>query len=296
MKIAIIDDNLINAKINKAYVDKLQRVDSELIFDSHEGLEYCLDSDNEIDMILLDYRMPNLDGLNFIQRFRDSKDKDDVPIVMITAVDEREVLREALALGANDFLTKPVDEIELRSRVHNMLKLRASNLELKQLATIDDLTKVSNRRHFIELGDKEFDRSSRYDDPLTVAILDADKFKLVNDTYGHAGGDKILTTLGSLCKQLTRNIDFIGRLGGEEFGICFPETERINAYQVLDRLRQHIETTTTDHNGQAIQFTVSIGLAQLSNTDSSFTALLDRADKALYQAKETGRNKVVSAK
>jgi two-component system, chemotaxis family, response regulator WspR len=295
MKIAIIDDNLVNAKINKAYVDKLQRVDSELIFDSHKGLEYCLDSANDIDMILLDYRMPNLDGLNFIQRFRNSKDKDDVPIVMITAVDEREVLREALALGANDFLTKPVDEIELRSRVRNMLKLRASNLELKQLATIDDLTNVFNRRHFIKLGDKEFDRSSRYDDPLTVAILDADKFKLVNDTYGHAGGDKVLKTLGSLCKQLIRNIDFIGRLGGEEFGICFPETECLNAYQVLDRLRQHIESNTTDHNGQAIQFTVSIGLAQLSNTDSSFTTLLDRADKALYQAKETGRNKVVSA-
>ncbi len=295
MKIAIIDDNLINAKINKAYVDKLQLVDSELIFDSYEGLEYCLNNENHIDMILLDYRMPNMDGLDFIQRFRDNKDQDDIPIVMITAVGERELLREALALGANDFLTKPVDEVELRSRVHNMLKLRAKSLELKELATIDGLTNVFNRRHFIELGEKEFDRSFRYGHPLTVAILDADKFKLVNDTYGHAGGDEVLKALGEQCKNIIRKTDFIGRLGGEEFGICFPETELQNAYQVLDRLREHIASNSVYHEGKNIQFTVSIGLAQYSNADSSFASFLDRADKALYEAKETGRNKVISA-
>ncbi len=290
MNIAIIDDAKVNAKLIAAYVKKLDNANPTVFTKASDGLTYCLEQD--VDIILLDYKMPEIDGLTFIERIRAVPEKSGVPIVMITSVDDRNILRQALDVGANDFLTKPVDEVELTARVRNMLSLRAYALELKQMATIDALTATYNRRYFLDEAEKEFLRSRRYHTPLSILMLDADKFKRINDTYGHASGDIVLSSICDICRSELRSFDFIGRLGGEEFAICLPETIQQEAMQIAERLRTAIENASITTEKGDIRFTVSIGLTVVDCADSYFTDALERADTSLYQAKRNGRNQV----
>jgi len=292
MNIAIIDDNLVNAKINAAYINKLEDINSVVFTNPIEGLAYC--QEEEVDMILVDYRMPELNGLELVRIVRGNPEKSGVPIVMVTAFNENDVRWAALDAGANDFLSKPVDEMELMIRVRNMLSLRSYTLELKRLATIDALTSIYNRRYFLEQAEKEMARARRYTNPLSVLMLDVDKFKLVNDTYGHAGGDAVLTKLASICLDELREIDFMGRLGGEEFSVCLTETNIEGAALVAERLRRSVENTVIRTDTAEINITVSIGFTEIIDSDQNFSCALNRADQALYSAKETGRNKVIS--
>jgi len=237
--------------------------------------------------------MPELNGLELMRIVRDNPEKSGVPIVMVTAVNEKDVRWAALDAGANDFLNKPVDEMELIIRVRNMLSLRSYTLELRRLATIDALTSVYNRRYFLEQAEKEIARARRYKSPLSALMLDVDKFKQVNDTYGHSVGDAVLTKLAGVCLAELREIDFIGRLGGEEFAICLSDTSFKGASLFSERLRNSIENTTIQTDSGPINITVSIGLTEVIEGDHTFSCALNRADKALYNAKESGRNKVV---
>ncbi len=291
MNIVIIDDAKVNAKLISAYVEKLENSKPTIFTSAIEGLDYCIEED--VDIILVDYKMPNINGLELVKKIRSIPEKSGVPIVMITSEDNRDILRQALDAGANDFLTKPVDEIELIARVRNMLSLRAYALELKHMATIDALTSTYNRRHFLEEAEKEFSRSRRYGTSLSVLMLDADKFKLVNDTYGHAAGDCVLAVLGDICRSELRENDFIGRMGGEEFAICLAETSNTSAQEVAERLREAIECTPITTETNVINISISIGFTEVLKTDQAFSNALDRADQALYRAKKAGRNKVI---
>jgi diguanylate cyclase (GGDEF)-like protein len=284
MNIVIIDDAKVNAKLISAYVEKLENSKPTIFTNAVEGLDYCIEED--VDIILVDYKMPNINGLELVKKIRSIPEKSGVPIVMITAEDNRDILRQALDAGANDFLTKPVDEIELTARVRNMLSLRAYALELKHMATIDALTSTYNRRHFLEESEREFSRSQRYDTSLSVLMLDADKFKLVNDTYGHAVGDTVLAALGDICRSELRENDFIGRMGGEEFAICLTETSKTSAQEVAERLREAIECTPITTERNVIYISISIGFTEVLKTDQIFSSALDRADRALYRAKK----------
>ena len=290
MNVVIIDDTEVNAKVISTYVTKLENVKPSIFTDPTKGLAYCLE--NDVDIILVDYKMPVMDGLELIRRIRMQPDKSGVPIVMITAVDEREVLRTALDTGANDFLTKLVDELELTARLRNMLSLREYVLELKRLATIDSLTAVYNRRYFLEDAEKEFARACRYEKSLSILMLDADKFKRVNDQFGHSGGDAVLVELASICRSELREVDFMGRLGGEEFAICLSETNSAAAALVAERLRCALEDTTVVTDLGKVNFTVSIGFTAKQEDDCSLSKLLNRADRALYAAKSAGRNRI----
>ncbi len=299
MKVAIIDDYLANALIVKTYIHKIGSIESVVFTDPVKALEWC--ATNTPDMILVDYIMPEIDGLEFIRRVRQMPQHDEVPVVMITALDRKDVLYEALDLGANDFLSKPVDELELSARTRNMLKLRArsvalanANRHLHRLATIDVLTDIYNRRSFLERAEQEVQRARRYAKPLSAMMLDADHFKKINDTYGHPGGDAVLKALSETCRSVIRDIDFPGRLGGEEFGICLPETTLEGALIVAERLRERVEAVPVPFEGRRIAFTVSIGVAALGDGEAEFSQLIARADRALYEAKQNGRNRVMA--
>lgn len=165
--------------------------------------------------------------------------------------------------------------------------------QLNYLAQTDPLTGIANRRQLLDRGEEEISRSRRYRTPLSVLMLDIDHFKLVNDTFGHHLGDQVLIVIAVTCSKLLRNIDLIGRYGGEEFAILLPETNAAQAEIAAERLRKGIlNETVTTHAGY-IRVTVSIGIAELTPEDKSFMALLDRADQALYKAKQSGRNQVV---
>lgn len=176
------------------------------------------------------------------------------------------------------------EEIRERTRVQE---------ELRRLATTDSLTKASNRRHFLELSDKEFKRAQRYEHALSVIMIDADQFKSINDKHGHDIGDEVLIALTACCLKQLRNSDSFGRLGGEEFAATLPETSQAEAHKVGERLRQSIEDLELSTPSGPLKFTVSVGLAFMNAEDESFNAVLKRADECLYQAKETGRNRVV---
>lgn len=165
---------------------------------------------------------------------------------------------------------------------------------LNKLATIDALTNIANRTHFLSIAEREFKRTIEYDISLSVIMMDIDHFKQVNDTYGHAVGDLALQRFASQCIELVRKQDCVGRLGGEEFAILLPEIDQEDAVKAGERIRRAIELleVVTD-DGQRVNFTCSMGVAQKKKEDDSFSLLLSRADIALYKAKNSGRNKVM---
>lgn len=169
----------------------------------------------------------------------------------------------------------------------------ALQLELARLAQTDSLTELANRRHFIELAEKELSRTLRYGGALSLLMIDVDHFKKINDTHGHACGDQVLQQLSELFRLELRNIDIVGRLGGEEFSVVLAQTDRAQALEVAERLRQTIaEYGVGLSDGATLHFTISIGVANLSGADVRIDGLLSQADRALYEAKRDGRNNV----
>ena len=169
--------------------------------------------------------------------------------------------------------------------------------ELQRLARTDPLTEVLNRRQFFEVGLQEFSRARRYGNTLSLLMLDIDYFKVVNDTRGHPTGDRVLQRLAEIMSTVVREQDAVGRLGGEEFAVILPETELAGALASAERLRaavEQAEIACATGDGYVVRVTVSIGVAASTADDASFEAVLARADKRLYAAKETGRNRVAT--
>ncbi len=184
--------------------------------------------------------------------------------------------------------------VEERTRHLNQEIARRQELEeeLRALASVDGLTGVNNRRSFIELGEKELARAQRYDHPLALMMMDVDHFKRINDTYGHAAGDEVLKQLGAICAANLRGPDILGRLGGEEFAVVLPECSIEAAEQAAERLRQILAKVEVPSEQGTITFTISIGVVAREDGEG-LTEALDRADKAMYAAKQGGRNRVV---
>jgi diguanylate cyclase (GGDEF)-like protein len=164
--------------------------------------------------------------------------------------------------------------------------------QMNILATTDGLTEISNRRYFLTSAEKEFERSIRYMESLSIIMIDIDHFKKVNDTYGHTTGDEVLHETAQICKQSLREVDLIGRYGGEEFIILLPETDAVEAYLVAERLCTLIADHKFNTKSGIIHITASLGVASIEDKGYSIKSLLDHSDQALYTAKQEGRNRV----
>jgi diguanylate cyclase (GGDEF)-like protein/PAS domain S-box-containing protein len=183
---------------------------------------------------------------------------------------------------------------QIIKQVQDITERKDLTLRLERQAHTDFLTGLVNRGHFLELAAQELARVRRYRSPLSVAMLDLDHFKTINDTYGHGVGDKVLIELAEICRRTLRGPDVIGRIGGEEFAILLPETTGDQAYEVIERLRETIASTEIPmEHGLPVHFTASIGITSVANSDTNIEVLLNRADQALYEAKRNGRNRVV---
>lgn len=178
----------------------------------------------------------------------------------------------------------------------NQAALLIRNMQLledaRRKAETDSLTGLFNHHHFFELANQEITRASRYNHPLTAIMFDIDHFKKVNDTYGHSTGDKILVTIAKITRQIFRNIDIVGRYGGEEFSVLLPETPLCTALEAAERLRETIASTSISNQNCQISVTISLGLAEIDNPQN-VNELIERADKALYIAKNNGKNRTV---
>lgn len=298
MKVVVVDDSMPNAMYMEGLAKKLDFVDTVVFTDPNKALQWC--RAEQPDLILLDFVMPEMTGSEFIRRLIEERDNRNVPIIVITADEDRATLHDALEAGATDFVRKPVDPAELLARTRNLLKLRGNQIELAEtvqrlhvLATTDMLTETANRRHFLERTEAEMARARRFEEHLSLAMLDADLFKKVNDTFGHIGGDAVLRALAQTCRQMLRSHDIVGRLGGEEFAICMPATAKDKAEVVCNRLRTAMADLVVASTAGDIRFTVSIGVAEYEANNDDLEAFMSRADQALYAAKDAGRNRVV---
>jgi len=200
---------------------------------------------------------------------------------MTTSIQKREFELRELAAG----LERTVEE--------RTIELRRHNKQLERIAIEDPLTGIYNRRYFFELAEKEVERAKRYKNPLSVVILDADNFKRMNDNFGHLIGDQILVNLAKLCLNNIRSLDILARYGGEEFVILMPEATKKDAQNIAERLRKLVAETSMVTGALDVMITISLGVASWNcNQELNFDSLLVRADQALYQSKETGRNRV----
>ncbi|MFQ5343176.1 MAG: GAF domain-containing protein, partial [Anaerolineae bacterium] len=188
------------------------------------------------------------------------------------------------------------EQIELAQTIGGQVAVSIENAQLyagmKELAITDSLTSLYNRRGFFELGRRELERARRFGRPLTAIMFDLDHFKRVNDAYGHATGDQVLAGLAECCRHELREVDLLGRYGGEEFAVLLPESGLTTARPVAERLRRQVERAAIDTDRGPMTITISLGVAMLDETCADLEALLERADQALYAAKQTGRNRV----
>ena len=249
-------------------------------------------------IILLDIRMPGISGIETLIELKNNPKTVDIPVIMVSANSEEENVVKALNLGAHDFVSKPIEYNILSARMRSALRLtqiqaqlEELNQELQHLASVDVLTDSFNRRHFFNLSNSEYLRAKRHNRNLSAIMIDIDHFKKINDRYGHAIGDEVLKILTHHCKQMIRDSDIFGRLGGEEFGICCPETNIDGALIIAEKIRTSFFEKELKIDGESLKVSLSIGVAQLGKNDHAFDQLLRRADLALYNAKNNGRNK-----
>ena len=248
------------------------------------------------DIVLLDVIMPTIDGYKLARMIK-AEAESFVPIILITGLDDLESKRRGMSAGADDFLIKPVAPLELEIRLNAMLRIKlltdelaAANNKLAELAVTDPLTGLYNRRALYEHLDREFNRSRRYGNSFAVCMLDIDHFKAVNDNYGHSMGDEVLKLVAATLNETIRRTDIVGRYGGEEFLILAPETPPEAAHILAERLRANVEENTRAAPGLP-DVTVSVGAACSATVKAeTCEALVQLADGALYDAKDSGRN------
>lgn len=250
-------------------------------------------------LVLLDVMMPAMDGFAVVHAIKREPGAF-VPVILLTALDDPASRAKGINAGADEVLAKPVHPFELRLRCRAMLRiqhlteeLHAANKRLRALARTDELTHVRNRRGLRQALTREFRRAERYGGALTVMAFDVDRFKAVNDLYGHAVGDNTLYAVAQSLKRGVREVDVVGRVGGEEFVVLAPETPAREALAVAERLRRAVaERVITTSDGGEVRVTISCGIATLSDVRARTPEeLLGYADAALYRAKERGRDR-----
>ena len=249
------------------------------------------------DVILLDILMPDMDGYETFSRLKSDEDTQLIPIIIVSGLSNVEHEEKGLNLGASDYISKPYTPLIVKLRVRNQIKIVNQLRLINHLSTTDQLTGIPNRRSFNIQVNKEWGRNMREQKPLSLLILDIDRFKAFNDTYGHQQGDEVLRLIATtLLDSLRRSSDFAARWGGEEFVVLLPGTDMNGALINAERIRENIEQTSvsiSNGNGLTEGLTVSIGVSTVIPTqDSSQNDLISQADRALYSAKEKGRNMV----
>ena len=293
--ILIIDDD---ATIRKTMHEFIELAGFSVITasSSEEALELL--KTNNVSVAITDIVMSGMNGLELTGLIKKNYDTD---VIIMTGYSDKYSYKEAISKGASDIIFKPMHFEELLLRLRRVFKERQLRKDrtkmlkkLEELAITDELTQLYNSRHFFKQLDLETYRSKRYEHPLSLLFLDVDHFKKYNDAYGHVQGDKVLIRLGWIIKSCLRTMDSAYRYGGEEFTVILPETEGKEAVIVAARIRASMEAEKfTPGSGKIVNVTISIGVTEYC-PDERISNFVQRADKAMYMAKQEGRNKVAS--
>ena len=301
MRVLIADDSMISRRLLEA---ALKKWDYEVIVasDGAEAWE-LLRGDDAPRMAILDWMMPGLSGPEVCRRVRALAQDQYTYILLVTSRSHKEDLIEGMEAGADDYLTKPFDQNELKVRLgpgRRIVELQHALIEAQQLlreqATVDPLTRVWNRRTILEILEREIARAGRSGGAVGVVLIDLDGFKAVNDQHGHLTGDAVLREAATRMKNSSRSYDSIGRYGGEEFLILLPGCDQATAAMQAERARQDLANHVIEVDGKSFYVTASFGVTSMqAGEHEGVEALLRTADNALYRAKQNGRNCVVAA-
>ena len=303
-KILIADDSVtIRAGLTRALPSDTSLVEAV----NGEEAWIALENDEEIELVITDLDMPVLNGFDLIKRIRNSEVSriSNIPVIVVTGAEDLKAKYRAFVEGANDFISKNSDRVELMARVKAHLKLaqtikdlEASKLILKSQANTDPLTKLTNRRSFFVKAGECMALMRRHKEHFSVLMVDIDHFKTINDTYGHQAGDEILVEVSRILGESVRTNDVLARIGGEEFTIALPYSNRLASIVMAERLRSAISEATFEYGGKHISVTISLGVAALDKDDvgiETVDELLAIADKRLYTAKNKGRNRLCAS-
>jgi two-component system chemotaxis response regulator CheY len=298
-RVLVVDDDPLSRRIlEQVLVSSGYEVESAA--DGQEALAKV--RSHRPDVVVTDWQMPEMDGLTLCRILKGTEETRFTHVLMLSARGETEAKVTGLETGADDYLVKPVEPVELKARVKVGLRLQralfelaAKNEILEKLALTDPLTGLANRRAFHQALESELSRVSRHGRPASLLFLDLDHFKRVNDTHGHAAGDEVLAAFALVLKRGCRRGDLAARVGGEEFAVLLPTTGNVPAGLVAERIRRTTESRPLGRT-PAVPVTVSIGLTSTEGLPAplAMEELLRKADAALYRAKAEGRNRVVS--
>jgi two-component system cell cycle response regulator len=296
MKVLIAEDDFTSRNILTAILKKWGH--DPLIAEDGNAAWDVLQQPDAPKLVLLDWNMPGMDGLEVCRRLRGKDASNPSYIILLTGRGGKADIVQGLEAGANDYISKPYDNEELQARIRvgqRMLELQASLLEVRDAlahqATHDSLTGVLNRRAVMERLTRELSRVRREDGRLSVGMCDIDDFKKINDTYGHQAGDDVLVAFTRCIQDNLRGYDYFGRYGGEEFLVIAVGSSGQVEECLYERLRSQVAGTGFETRAGTISISVSIGVAPGTGL-SSVDTLLAAADTALYQAKAEGRNRV----
>jgi diguanylate cyclase (GGDEF)-like protein len=288
--ILVVDDTVSNLDI---LLDLLAPYDAIEVTNGKEALEVV--HKEPIDLILLDIMMPHMDGYEVCKRLKENPQTQNIPIIFITAKTDEDSIEKAYDVGGSDYITKPFRPKELLARVKRELKLQELQQKLELLASTDPLTNLYNRRYFQETATNLFALAKRETKEISFIMVDIDKFKNINDTYGHDVGDTVLQTLAKKLLLHHRKSDIVCRYGGEEFFIMLPNTSLKSAVTLAQIMRKDVADLKFNIADTTLRFTISLGVSQTDIAQEiDIEKALKRADEALYDAKESGRNRVCS--
>ncbi len=253
-----------------------------------------------VDLIITDLAMGDADSMKFLESVKGGSKWRDIPVIILSACTESAMKVNALRSGASDYVTRPFDPGELAARVMIHLNIRALQEEMRranelltELSITDHLTHLYNRRYMMDMLSMEFERAQRVKGKLSLAFMDVDHFKLVNDTYGHQQGDMVLAAVAEVIQAELRRYDIAVRYGGEEFAVVLPATSLRKGVVVAERIRQAVMGIVFPPPIEYLSVTISLGVAALPGPHiDSVQALIRAADHALYRAKQNGRNRV----
>ncbi len=292
--VLIVDDTPATIEI----LGEILGAEQETIFATSGPEALDIARDQQPDLILLDVLMPDMDGYEVLAKLKADPRTRAIPVIFITAMDRDEDEAKGLEAGAIDYITKPVNPVIVKARVHNHLELKRYRDYLENLSATDGLTGISNRRHFDDVLDSEWRRSRRAQTPLSLVLMDIDYFKAYNDHYGHLAGDDCLRKLAKAFVEMSqRAADTVARYGGEEFGCILPGTGIEGALCVAQKIRHRVSQLAIPHETSSVAsvVTLSIGVSTLIPLPGQLQwDLIKKADEALYEVKRSGRNQIRS--
>jgi len=287
--ILIVDDSPLQLKTAVDMIKKM-RLNITTAMDGKEAFDIIEKGDKKFSLVLTDYNMPNMDGMELTVKIREIYDKDELGIIVLSINDSPDVPTQFLRMGANDFINKPFTELEVSTRINSNLEILDLFQKTIDMANKDFLTGVFNRRYFFDSGQAIFSKANRKHLSVAVAMFDIDKFKNINDTYGHDIGDIAIKKTTEIINKNIRSSDLMARFGGEEFCILLEDISLEDTKKLFEKIRKSFEDNIVKVKDIEFGFTVSIGICY--GVKETLEDMINISDQELYKCKQNGRNQI----